>query len=149
MILSGCLSLRTSDKDVKRVLEAYAAEDKVIEQQKSAAADAGIHTLSVAPANGTFNVTADLDHARLDRKVARTPFRCGHPHRPAADHLQRVCEDAVALSISGLRERAFAPINPRRGFSIPASAAAATLRLDSLRDVPTGAAHLASILRAP
>ena len=66
VILSGCLSLRTSDKDVKRVLEAYAAEDKAIEQQKSAAADAGIHTLSVAPANGTFNVTADLDHARLD-----------------------------------------------------------------------------------
>jgi type II secretory pathway component GspD/PulD (secretin) len=65
------MSLRPSDKDVKRVLEAYAAEDKVIEQQKAAAADAGIHALTVVPANGTFNVTADLDHARLDTVVRR------------------------------------------------------------------------------
>ena len=63
--------MRPSDREVKRVLDAYAAEGKVIEQQKSAAAEAGIHTLTVAAANGTFNVTADLDHASLDTVIRR------------------------------------------------------------------------------
>ena len=69
-ILSGCVSARTSDKDVRRVLDAYAADNKSIEQRNTVA-DAGIKVLTIAPANGTFNVTADLDHARLDTVMQR------------------------------------------------------------------------------
>lgn len=71
-LVSGCKSsLLISDKDVESLLEAYAAQNKVVEQRKAAAADSGIKTLTVMPAGGTFNVTADVDRASLDTVIRR------------------------------------------------------------------------------